>query len=73
MTQTTATTGTAPAIDLSAEGGASGWEWVALGVTVLVAVIYLARKLGGRKGSCGSCGKGGACVTGCQPRDPANK
>lgn len=78
MTQETTTTQTTtiqntPAIDLNTESSVAGWEWILIGTAVLIAGIYLLRKLGGRKGGCGSCGKANACVAGCQPQEPTDK
>lgn len=51
---------------VAAEGG--GWmQWGLVGLIVLCATVYLARRFFVRRGACGSCPGGSCCTTAFKP------
>ncbi|WP_128292173.1 hypothetical protein [Afifella aestuarii] len=56
---------TQPAIDLSREAATGGFEWLAVAAIVLLAVVFLKKKLFRRRPSCVDCVGRGSCKEAC--------
>ncbi|MBK1622945.1 hypothetical protein [Afifella marina] len=56
---------TQPAIDLSREAATGGFEWLAVAAIVLLALVFLKKKLFRRRPACVDCVGRGSCKEAC--------